>query len=258
MTEEVKRILREEMDARGWHNNVWRAGLAAIVGGESRFIPQRETGWSRTASSRIRAFFSSRVAGMTDAEIDRMKADDRTWFNFIYSGGNPIGRALGNTEPEDGYRFRGGGLNQLTGRYNYATFGPRVGVDLIATPDMIVVPRIAAAVAVEYMKDRFKGGDFDAMKRAVGVSIGEPDDEKNRLYKLYRLTGEWDYSPEIVPPPAVPPKKPLDPAVVAFRDALDRLQAFLAERRLYTGPIGDGDPGPGTRAALKAYLKSME
>src|SRR3990167_10031817 len=40
------------------------------------------------------------------------------------------GRAdLGNTVPGDGYRFRGRGFVQLTGRRNYDHAGPRVGAD---------------------------------------------------------------------------------------------------------------------------------
>lgn len=252
--DEVKRILREEMDARGWHNNDYRAGLAAIIGGESHFNPHFETGYSHTSNERIRRIFPSQVRGMTDAQIDEVKATDRDWFSFVYGGryGNRPGT-------DDGFLYRGGGLNQLTFRDNYALYGPKVGVDLVAQPELVNVPRIAAAVAVEYMKDRFHGGDFDDMKRAVGVSIGEPDAEKNRLYDLYTRTGEWDYTPGQVPDQGeggdLGPE-PIDPVVLEFLVSLRKLEQFLKNERLYTGPI-DNDPGPGVRAALKAYLKTV-
>src|SRR6266404_4724887 len=93
MIEEVKNILREEMDNRGWHDNDWRAGLAAIIGGESSFIPKFETGYSHTSNDRIRSIFRSKTVNLTDAQLNEIKVTDRTWFNFVYGGrfGNKIG-----------------------------------------------------------------------------------------------------------------------------------------------------------------------
>lgn len=251
--DEVKQVLREEMDKRGWHDNDWRAGLAAIIGGESHFNPHFETGYAHTSNARIRKIFPSRVHGLSDAQIDEVKATDRSWFSFVYGGrfGNRPGT-------DDGFIYRGGGLNQLTFHDNYALYGPKVGVDLIAHPEMVNVPRVAAALAVEYMKDRFHGGDFDDMKKAVGVSIGEPDEEKNRLYDLYTRTGEWDYTPGQTMPVDEPPPPPvgMDPVMANFLNSLHAAEAFLKHRGLYTGPVDD-DPGPGVRAAVKAYLKTV-
>ena len=253
---EGMRILREEMDARGWHNNDYRTGLAAIVGGESRFFAVRETGWGGTKNERIRAFFS-RARTVSDAELTRLKSNDVTWFNFVYGG-----RGGNRPGTNDGYDYRGGGMNQLTFRDNYALFGPKVGADLVGNPNLILAPRIAAAVAVEYMKHFFKGGDFAAQKRAVGVSMGEPDELKNQLYEQYTESGEWDYqSPMPADPDHIPPKDApilLDDEIADFFAAYDRAAIFLKARGLYTGPIGDFDPGPGFRAGIKAYLRSRE
>lgn len=251
---EGARILREEMDARGWHNNDWRAGLAAIVGGESNFTPRRETGWSRTKNERIRQFFS-RARSLSDAELNRVKATDQSWFNFVYGG------RFGNDGPNDGYIYRGGGLNQLTFHDNYLQIGEDIGVDLVNHPELIIAPRIAAAAAVAYMQRHFHGGDFAAQKRAVGVSMGGPDETKNLLYAEYTESGIWDYDGKALPPapdavsvPSPPPQ--FDPAMTKFFAAYDEAAAFLKARGLYTGPIGDFDPGPGFRAGVKSYLKS--
>src|ERR1044071_3205650 len=248
--EEVKAVLRQEMDARGWHDDDQRAGLAAIVGGESGFVPQRERSWAHTANASIRRFFRS-TRGPTEAEVTELKADDVRFFDFVY--GNRFGNRTGT---HDGYAYRGGGLIQNTFRDNYAVMATRVGVDLLNHPELIVVPRVAAAAAVEHLKATFHGGDFAAMKAAVGVSMGNPDDEKNRLYAEFKRSHEWDYDPTTVVEPAPEPEPPpgSDPIVVTFLEALHNLQRFLKAQSLYAGPVDD-DPGPGTREGLKAYLK---
>jgi putative chitinase len=65
------------------------------------------------------------------------------------------GRAdLGNVRPGDGARFRGRGLIQLTGRANYATFGDRLGIDLIADPARAAEPDTAVRLALTFWTDR--------------------------------------------------------------------------------------------------------
>jgi hypothetical protein len=129
---------------------------------------------------------------------------------------------------------------------------------LVNHPELLITPRVSAAVAVEYFKHRFKGstGDFDAMKRAVGVSVGEPDVEKNRLYKEFLVSGEFDSPEDSKQEPEKQVILKIDPVVDEFLTSLQNLEKFLKARKLYSGGI-DNDPGPGVRAGLQAYLKSV-
>jgi putative chitinase len=54
-------------------------------------------------------------------------------------------RDLGNTQPGDGYRFRGRGLFHLTGRANYERFARAVGQpQILENPDLVATPYWAA------------------------------------------------------------------------------------------------------------------
>ena len=51
---------------------------------------------------------------------------------------------MGNVGPDDGWRYRGRGLKQLTGRDNYAAYGRAACVRAEDDPDMLLEPRYAA------------------------------------------------------------------------------------------------------------------
>jgi putative chitinase len=61
---------------------------------------------------------------------------------------------LGNTEAGDGFKYRGRGIFQLTGRANYKKYGDLLLLDLIGNPDLAADPEIALRVACEYWRSR--------------------------------------------------------------------------------------------------------
>jgi len=61
---------------------------------------------------------------------------------------------LGNTEKGDGVRYKGRGYIQITGRANYATYGKRLGIDLVGNPDLALDANVAAKILAMYFKDR--------------------------------------------------------------------------------------------------------
>ena len=69
-----------------------------------------------------------------------------------YDPGTAIGKRLGNTQPGDGYRFRGRGIFQCTGRANYALYGQKVKADLVGDPELAAEPETSVRIACEYWK----------------------------------------------------------------------------------------------------------
>lgn len=54
----------------------------------------------------------------------------------------------------DGWKFRGRGLIQLTGKDNYQNFAKAFGIDCVNNPDLILEPEIAITSACWYWKKR--------------------------------------------------------------------------------------------------------
>lgn len=62
----------------------------------------------------------------TEADAKKAGGNPELIANIVYNDANRTSK-LGNTQVGDGWKFRGGGIFQLTGRYNYAAFGKSVG-----------------------------------------------------------------------------------------------------------------------------------
>lgn len=188
--------LFDALDKQGITDNTERAAIAAIVQGECAFRPHYEDSYAHTSDARIHMIFGSRVSGLTDAQLDADKSDPVAWFELVYGYTTRVGQMLGNTAPGDGYKYRGCGDFQLTGKGNFIRYGKLSGhPEIVDHPELANDPEIAAAVAVAYMVDRYKGGGWEGYKRAVGNSIGEPDAAKNAAFAQFMASGEFNYSP---------------------------------------------------------------
>jgi putative chitinase len=84
-------------------------------------------------------------------------------------------KALGNTKPGDGAKYKGRGYIQLTGKYNYIKAGEALGLPLAEKPQLVEKPEVAAKVAVWFWKERVsnKAISYDNVKDVTkGINPG--------------------------------------------------------------------------------------
>jgi putative chitinase len=86
----------------------------------------------------------------TEASALPFVANEVKLANFVYA--NRLGN--GGVASGDGFRFRGRGLIQITGRSNYRDAGAALGLELVANPDLLRQPEHAAMSAAWFWDSR--------------------------------------------------------------------------------------------------------
>jgi putative chitinase len=88
-------------------------------------------------------------ARVTPAEAPSLAHHPEALAERVYGLGNPRkARELGNTEPGDGFRYRGNGILQTTGRGAHATAGESVDLDFEGRPELLTTPEHALKPAL--------------------------------------------------------------------------------------------------------------
>ena len=97
-------------------------------------------------ADRLYEVFKKRVGSLEKARELCLKGSEEI-ANFVY------GKRFGNAQNE-GYKYRGRGIIQLTGKNNYKYYGDLIGIDLLTNPDFAKKSEISIKIALVYWYDR--------------------------------------------------------------------------------------------------------
>lgn len=164
---------------------------------------------------------------------------------------------MGNTQPGDGWRFRGRGLKQLTGRNNYTAFGKTVGMTAEQAAEYVATEKGAIESACWFWNSKKLNavadtGDIVKMTKIInGGNIGLADRKERFEKALSVLGGKKSVS-------SAPEKASAESSKPAKVNRLSTLRVGskgpeVVELQKALGISADGQFGPGTATALKKW-----
>lgn len=173
---------RYQIDANPRRLAAWLATIAHESARLTRVVENLNYSAEGLAKTWPRRYAGPHDMDMPNATALRIARKPEQIANTTYAGrmGN------GTAGSGDGWRYRGRGLIQITGRANYAASGDVLGYDLLANPELLEQPYFAALSAAEWWNSHgcsglADTGDMAAVTRRVNGGLTGLDD---RL-KLY-------------------------------------------------------------------------
>jgi len=130
--------IRQALTKYGLVNLKLQNAILAVVGKESQFKPQSEN-LNYTTAKRLKAVYSR----IPDNLINSLLKNPIALGNYVYGGSY-------GTPANEGFLYRGRGLNQITYKNQYKTIGKALGIDLIQNPDLLNKLEYAAAALAIY------------------------------------------------------------------------------------------------------------
>ena len=189
--------LNEALREFGIESRLQVAHLLAQLAHESAEFTRLVESLSYTSAERILAVWPSRfwLPSPQQPTCPAGKRDARGFVrapvllaSYVYAGRN----GNGSEATSDGFRFRGRGPIQITGRSNYARCGQVLALPLIEQPDLLTDPDVGARAAAWYWTDRKIGpladaNDIEAVTRRINGGSHGLDDRRRYLQTAMRV-----------------------------------------------------------------------
>lgn len=163
-----------------------QAHFLAQTGHESAGFLKVEEGLNYSENA-LTAMFGKRITAEQARAYGRNAmhaANQKMIASIIYANRN----GNGDVASGDGYRYRGRGLIQITGKANYAALVKQLGANVVANPDLLLDYRFAAMSAAAWWKNNglnelADSDDVIRITRIINGGTNGLDDRKSRLSK---------------------------------------------------------------------------
>lgn len=161
----------------------------AQIDHESNLKPQRESLYY-TDANRAKNIFKTPFKGKSLEFVSKYLRDSEKMANYVYA--NRMGN--GDEFSGDGYKYRGGGFLQHTGKDEYERLTKESGVDYVNNPELLETEADAVISALSYWKrnnlNKYADiDDLDGVSDLVNigrktVKVGDANGYKDRQQKL--------------------------------------------------------------------------
>jgi putative chitinase len=122
-----------------------QANVLAQVKAESNFKPQSENLKYTKAEGIANTFGKTRIPSVEFAQ--QFVNNPEALANHVYA------KTDGNSEPGDGWKYRGRGYLQHTGKNQYVAIKKYTGVDVVSNPDLLNDPAVASKAVAWFFLD---------------------------------------------------------------------------------------------------------
>lgn len=244
------------------------AGFMAQCAHESGDFKNLEENLNYSVETLLKVF--PRYFGKGKANPTEYARNPEKLANYVYMDANRSKQgALGNTVAGDGWRFRGGGIKQLTGRSNYSAFAKGVDMSTEEAADYVRTMKGAFESACWFWKTNGIANFADAndivgmSKKINGGTIGL-EDRKLRYSKAKAILATGDKA-EVEPvklietPKAASKPKAVEPKSVQVQryEDLQRRSSGEVVKKIQTklGIDADGVYGIQTEIAVRSWQR---
>jgi predicted chitinase len=199
--------------ANAFDNDTLRAAFVATVEAETGYNNRVEDNYTvdraiakfvtpyKNKDGTLKKFAAKRKAALE--ALDQSEGNEKLGeqiFNVVYGNRSD----LGNDQEGDGFKYRGRGPIQLTGKDNYKRIGDAIGVDLVKNPDLVLTNK---DIGLRAVKAYFDGRGFSdvnsaaGLARVVGHAGGQPEANRrwNKVEGLKKQFGQFSVRPSARP-----------------------------------------------------------